>query len=84
MFPKIKCDYPKDLQGRLITCKLPDQELNAYEGVLGHYHIQTNKNDPGPAFQWERVIGGARRLMMDARSEPADATAKGHLPRMDQ
>jgi len=31
--------------------------------VLGHYHIQTNKNDPGPAFQFDLVIDGARRLL---------------------
>ena len=31
--------------------------------MLGHYHIQTNKVDPGPALQWDYVIGEARRLM---------------------
>jgi len=34
-----------------------------YEGVLGHYHVQTDKTDPGPALQWDYVIGEARRLM---------------------
>ena len=24
--------------------------------MLGHYHIQLNKTDPGPAFDWDRVI----------------------------
>ena len=24
---------------------------------MGHYHIQTNKDDPGPALQWDYVIG---------------------------
>ena len=65
VFPKINCDYPKDAHGHLIPQKLPENELEAYHGVLGHYHIQTNKTDPGPAFQWERVIGGARRYLMD-------------------
>jgi hypothetical protein len=36
--------------------------LQSYHGVLGHYHVQTNKTDPGPAMQWDRVIDGARRL----------------------
>jgi N-acetylmuramoyl-L-alanine amidase len=63
VLPKIRCDYPHDSEGRLIPAKLPDNDLAAYEGVLGHYHIQTNKVDPGPAFQWDRVIQGARRLM---------------------
>ena len=30
---------------------------------MGHYHVQENKQDPGPAFQWDKVINGARKLM---------------------
>ena len=63
VFPKITCDYPRDAAGQLIRQKLPEDELQAYHGVLGHFHIQTNKIDPGPAFDWDRVIGGARRLL---------------------
>ena len=63
IFPKIHCDYPRDAKGQLIPHKLPDQQLAHYQGILGHYHVQTNKVDPGPAFQWDRVIGDARRLM---------------------
>ncbi len=65
VFPKIKCDYPRDAQGELIPGKLPDADYNKYQGVLGHFHVQQNKNDPGPAFQWDRVISGARKLMAD-------------------
>ena len=63
VFPKIKCDYPRDASGQLINHKLPNADLKNYEGVLGHYHIQTNKIDPGPAFQWDYVIDHARWLM---------------------
>ena len=63
VFPKLTCDYPRDAAGRLILQKLPDDELNAYHGILGHYHVQTNKTDPGPAFDWDRVIGGAREIL---------------------
>jgi len=63
VFPKITCDYPRDAAGALVTRKLPDAELRAYQGVLGHFHIQTNKVDPGPALQWDRVINGARQLL---------------------
>jgi N-acetyl-anhydromuramyl-L-alanine amidase AmpD len=63
VFPKIKCDYPRDAGGKLMSRKLPAAELQNYEGVLGHYHIQTDKVDPGPALQWDYVIGEARRLM---------------------
>ncbi len=61
--PKIKCDYPRDAAGNLILRKLPEEELEAYGGVLGHFHVQSNKIDPGPAFQWNLVIENARRLM---------------------
>ena len=42
---------------------LPDDVLARYHGVLGHYHIQTNKQDPGPALQWDKVVDGARTLL---------------------
>jgi hypothetical protein len=60
LLPRIRCDYPRDASGNLVRAKLPDSELSAYQGILGHYHVQTNKVDPGPAFQWDRVINGAR------------------------
>jgi N-acetyl-anhydromuramyl-L-alanine amidase AmpD len=63
VLPGIRCDYPRDAEGKLVTRKLPDAELGSYAGVLGHYHIQSGKVDPGPALQWDYVIGEARRLM---------------------
>lgn len=62
VLPKIKLDYPRGPDGKVLPHKLPDEELKKYQGVLGHYHIQTNKIDPGPAFDWDKVINGARRL----------------------
>jgi N-acetyl-anhydromuramyl-L-alanine amidase AmpD len=79
VLPKIKCDYPKDAAGQLITRKLPDDVLENYHGVLGHFHVQTNKVDPGPAFQWEYVISHARRLMNSGLSPAADETSAGHM-----
>ena len=58
-----ECRYPADAAGQLVPHALAAGELEHYQGVLGHYHIQTNKNDPGPAFDWERVIGGARKIL---------------------
>jgi N-acetylmuramoyl-L-alanine amidase len=69
VFPRIRCDYPRDAAGRLITHKLPPDQLAGYEGVLGHYHIQTDKTDPGPALDWDRVINGARALMAAYRPQ---------------
>jgi N-acetyl-anhydromuramyl-L-alanine amidase AmpD len=66
VFPKLKCQYPVDAEGKLIPHKVPDDEWQRYSGVLGHYHVQTNKVDPGPAMDWERVIGGARKILAGA------------------
>ena len=63
VFPKMKCDYPKDADGGLIREKLPDDQLNQFQGVLGHYHIQKDKVDPGPALQWDYLIESARKLV---------------------
>jgi N-acetyl-anhydromuramyl-L-alanine amidase AmpD len=74
VFPKIRCDYPRDASGRLVPHKLPEAELKAYQGVLGHFHIQTDKVDPGPAFQWDYLIDHARRII--GRKAPAQAGAE--------
>lgn len=65
IFPKIECDYPRDDAGELITQKLPDEVLADYRGLIGHFHIQTNKTDPGPAFNWDYVVENARALSSD-------------------
>jgi N-acetylmuramoyl-L-alanine amidase len=67
IFPKIAIDYPRDPKGRLIPRKLDDDAYAKYQGVLGHYHVQLNKVDPGPAFQWDRLIDGTRRLKSRTR-----------------
>ncbi|CAG0991781.1 hypothetical protein PHYC_02338 [Phycisphaerales bacterium] len=61
--PKISCDYPRDDRGRLITTSLTESQLANYRGLLGHYHVTKGKIDPGPAFDWDRVVTGARAIM---------------------
>jgi N-acetylmuramoyl-L-alanine amidase len=61
-FPKIKLDYPRDKSGKLIRDVLPNEVYDHYQGVLGHFHVQTNKSDPGSAFQFDKVIEGAKAL----------------------
>jgi len=56
VLPRIRLQYPQ------ANTKLPDDVRNAHEGILGHYHVQTNKVDPGPAMQWERVCKRAAHL----------------------
>ncbi|HET7537850.1 MAG TPA: N-acetylmuramoyl-L-alanine amidase [Candidatus Didemnitutus sp.] len=62
VFPKIRLDCPRDAAGRVVMQKLPDDALAKFSGVLGHFHIQDNKIDPGPAFQWDLLINGARKV----------------------
>ena len=63
VFPLLRCDYPRDRFGRLWTTTLTPAQWRRYRGLLGHYHIQENKIDPGPALQWDRIINGARTLL---------------------
>lgn len=62
--------------GILIPHALPPEQYDGYQGVLGHYHVQLDKQDPGPAFQWDTVIQGARKLMTP-QALAANAAARG-------
>lgn len=62
MFPKIHLDTPRDAEGQIPSRKLDEKTYTAFTGLLGHYHIQENKIDPGPAFQWEKLIREAQIL----------------------
>ncbi|MCG3135289.1 MAG: hypothetical protein HMLKMBBP_02853 [Planctomycetes bacterium] len=55
-FPRIAADAPRDASGRVLETALPPEQLAAFRGVLGHFHVTRDKIDPGPAFDWERVV----------------------------
>jgi N-acetyl-anhydromuramyl-L-alanine amidase AmpD len=61
--PGIRVDYPRDADGKLIPSVLSAEELAEFSGLLGHWHVSQNKIDPGPAFDWDRVVYGVERLM---------------------
>jgi N-acetyl-anhydromuramyl-L-alanine amidase AmpD len=63
VFPRLACDCPRDAAGHVLLQKLPDEQLAKFHGILGHFHVQANKQDPGPAFQWDKVISGARAIL---------------------
>ncbi len=65
IFPNLKCDAPRDESGCVSSEKLPDSELQAFRGVLGHLHIQPEKIDPGPAFQWEHLLLEAQKKLKE-------------------
>ncbi len=59
VLPEIRLDAPRAADGTVRDAVLGDAEFEAYSGVLGHYHVQKNKTDPGPAFDWSRVLAPA-------------------------
>lgn len=60
LFPRVPCVYPS------ATRKLDEAELGAWSGLIGHSHIQSNKVDPGPAFDWPRLRGLIEQRMLDS------------------
>ncbi len=58
IFPEMANDYPRDADGNVRTDELTQEEWLAHSGLIGHWHLTTNKIDPGPAFNWERVRAG--------------------------
>ncbi len=61
--PRITPNYPQDAHGRVEPRTLDPARLAAFRGILGHYHIQTNKVDPGPALDWEALTRNVRARM---------------------
>ncbi|MBI5434889.1 MAG: N-acetylmuramoyl-L-alanine amidase [Planctomycetes bacterium] len=62
IFPRIELDAPRDLAGRVRDDALSDEEFAAWHGLIGHLHITDQKQDPGPAFDWEQLLARARAL----------------------
>lgn len=60
LFPRIELEAPRAASERVRTEALSDAEETAFHGILGHFHLQSDKRDPGPAFDWERFLGQAR------------------------
>lgn len=63
IFPRIRCEAPRDASGHVIPGVLSDDQGKTFTGILGHYHIQSNKVDPGPAFDWDRLLAETRGLL---------------------
>lgn len=58
VLPRIRPDCPRDGDGQVCPNVLPDETLAGFSGILGHWHITEGKVDPGPAFDWERLLTG--------------------------
>ncbi|MDP6539482.1 MAG: peptidoglycan recognition family protein [Planctomycetota bacterium] len=61
--PRLLPSAPRDEAGRVRTGALTAEELDAFRGILGHHHVTARKVDPGPAFDWERVLRGVRERL---------------------
>lgn len=60
IFPKIRLEVPRMPDGRLLDRTLTDEQWASFSGVMGHYHVQGNKSDPGPAMDWEYLLEESR------------------------
>jgi N-acetyl-anhydromuramyl-L-alanine amidase AmpD len=55
LFPRIEAAVPRDASGAVPQDALDAATLSNFRGVLGHFHVQKEKVDPGPAMDWERL-----------------------------
>ncbi len=61
-FPKIRARVPEGADGRILRRAFATTEdLLRHEGLLGHFHVTTEKVDPGPAFDWGRMLEFLKR-----------------------
>jgi N-acetyl-anhydromuramyl-L-alanine amidase AmpD len=51
--PRIKPDAPRDDSGRVLTSRMTEEHEARFRGIVGHHHVSEQKQDPGPAFDWE-------------------------------
>jgi len=65
VFPRIATEIPREGAGAVRTNVLSDPEFEAFRGILGHLHVQAEKLDPGPAFDWERFLADVRGILAE-------------------
>jgi len=62
-FPRVTADAPR-VDGDPTAAVLPGLMTAAdrvrFAGVVGHHHLTRAKFDPGPAFDWQRLLRGVR------------------------
>jgi hypothetical protein len=66
-FPKIAPDAPRDEHGKVVDHVLDEDAWRDFHGILGHFHVQANKTDPGPAFDWEPFLAAVRARLEEIR-----------------
>ena len=66
-FPRLELRIPRAADGSVRHDVLSDEELRAFRGVIGHYHVTEQKVDPGPAFDWEGFLARSQARLTQAR-----------------
>lgn len=66
VFPRVELECPRAEDGQPLQRALTPSEFAAFRGVLGHWHVQNNKTDPGPAFCWDEFLERTRMLRKPA------------------
>ena len=56
VFPKIEPQPPMDETGEVINRSV--EKGLGFHGFIGHYQLTGNRWDPGPGFDWKRVMYG--------------------------
>ncbi len=62
-FPRMRCEAPTDASGTVLDRVLTPAEFAGFSGILGHWHVQAGKVDPGPALDWSWLLRESRRRM---------------------
>ena len=55
---KIRREAPIGEDGRVVNRCLADP--TSFSGIVAHWHLKASKWDPGPGFDWERLLVGVR------------------------
>lgn len=62
-FPKLPLAVPRDSHGQVLTVRMSPEREKSFTGLVGHLHVSSQRRDPGPAFDWERLLSEAWRLL---------------------
>ncbi len=70
--PRIRPRVPRDDEGRVLTGVIEPAGSGAaaFEGLIGHWHVTTGKVDPGPAFDWDRILRALDRAGLRDEERP--------------
>lgn len=71
--PRIRVEVPRDAAGAVRSGALEDGEFEGFAGILGHYHVSSDKADPGPAFDWDRYLAAVRARLAAAATLASDS-----------